>query len=91
MNKSISRWMCSNEQVHYLEEDVPGLVNKPLDKQGATIWHDDELVAKGGLRALQSTAHLPKDPKPGDNYQIGDNHWIWVDGRWMTRTGTYGH
>lgn len=91
MNRSLTHWLTSNEQVHYLEQDVPGLVDKPLDPQGATIWTDDALVAKGGLRALQSTRDLPKNPQQGDNFMVGDVHWMWMDGKWQSREGLYGH
>lgn len=91
MQKSLMRWMHSQERVHYTEPDVPSLVDKPLDPQGATIWRDDEPAAKGGIRTLISTADLPKNPKPGENYQIRDVHWIFVNGEWMSRQGIYGH
>ncbi|WDS62199.1 hypothetical protein [Pseudomonas phage D6] len=91
MNRSLTRWLASNEQVHYVEQELPQLVNKPLDRQGATIWEDNEAVAKGGLRTLISTADLPKNPKEGEGYQVRDVYWTWSNGRWMSLQGLYGH
>lgn len=91
MNRSALRWMKSNEQVHYTEEEINQLVKKPLDPQGAKIHVDDELAARGGLSALISTRDLPANPKEGDGYQVGDVYWTWSNGRWMSLLGLYGH
>jgi hypothetical protein len=90
MKRSMTRWLASNEQVHYVEEELPQLVKKPLDKQGATIWVDDSPVAKGGLRALDTTKDLPKNPKEGEGYQVRGVYWTWTNGRWMSLQGLYG-
>ncbi|QBJ02775.1 hypothetical protein MZD04_gp249 [Pseudomonas phage Psa21] len=91
MNKELNRWLVSNEQVYYTEQEINQLVNKPLDPQGANIEEDNAPQAQGGLKALISTADLPKNPKEGESYQVGPNHWVWANGRWMTTEGLYGH
>lgn len=90
MNKTLTRWLSANEQVHYTEEELPEIVNKPLDPQGAKIHIDDALVAKGGMRTLISTSDLPKNPKEGEGYQVRDVYWTWTNGRWMSLQGLYG-
>lgn len=90
MKRSMSRWLASNEQVHYVEEEIKELVDKPLDPQGAKIHVDDAPVAKGGMRTLISTSELPKNPKEGEGYQVRDAYWTWTNGRWMTLQGLYG-
>lgn len=47
-----------------------------------------EEVAK--IRALESTKDLPSDPKENEGYQIGNDYWVFVNGEWVTRNGTYG-
>lgn len=43
------------------------------------------------LDALISTKDLPENPKDGEGYQVGKDFWVWSNGRWVTRVGTYGH
>uniref|UniRef100_A0AB39CDC4 Uncharacterized protein n=1 Tax=Pseudomonas phage RVTF4 TaxID=3236931 RepID=A0AB39CDC4_9VIRU len=91
MNRELTRWMNSNEQVHYTEEEIDQLVNKPPDPQYAKVYIVANETSEGGLKTLISTTDLPTDPKEGDTYQVRDVCWTWANGRWMSVDGLYGH
>lgn len=83
MNKAIHRWMVSVERVHYTEEDVPSLVNKPLDPSLNRNFSDDSTSSRMSLTALISTKDLPVNPTEGDTYQINDKLWVYSNGKWL--------
>lgn len=91
MNRTLTRWLSANEQVYYDESEINQLTNKTLDEQKADVYIVSNETSKGGLKALISTADLPKDPKEGDCYQVRDVCWTWANGRWMSVDGLYGH
>jgi hypothetical protein len=42
------------------------------------------------IRALDSTADLPKHPKEDEAFQVRNVTWVWVKGQWVSRQGIYG-
>lgn len=90
MNRELKRWLVSNEQVGYTEEEIEQLVDKPLDPQVGYNEHNDGLNAEHRINTLISTTDLPKNPKQGDSYQVRDALWVWNNGRWVNRYGAMG-
>ena len=84
------RWLISTERVHYVESEIPELVDKPLDPQAAKLSHAEDHPPQT-LRVLDSTQDLPKVGKPNEGYQIRGDYWYWVGNEWKTMNGTYGH